>query len=156
MNRSKCADTIAAAEEAHDPPEGLVEKTAGNSTSGMQQHTPTVLPSEHMEAGKGGEGGVFQVTNAEFIAAVFTDLPEGASAAVCSKPGNPASGGWVAHRADRLPRIFGPDHNSYLGCSGAHDLLFPSITTTSAVRVSIREMTVRSRRAKPSLPPAIS
>ena len=70
-----------------------------------------------MEAGKGGEGGVFQVTNAEFIAAVFTDLPEGASAAVCSKPGNPASGGWVAHRADRVPRIVGPDHNNYLGCS---------------------------------------
>jgi hypothetical protein len=113
----KSADIITAAEEVHDPPEGLVEKTAGNSTSGMQQHMPTVLPSEHMEAGKGGEGGVFQVTNAEFIAAVFTDLPEGASAAVCSKPGNPASGGWVAHRADRLPRIVGPDHNNYLGCS---------------------------------------
>jgi len=39
-----------------------------------------------MEAGKGGEGGVFQIANAEFITAVFTYLPEGASAAVCSKP----------------------------------------------------------------------
>ena len=37
-------DTIAAAEEVHDPLEGLVEKTAENITSAMQQHTPTVLP----------------------------------------------------------------------------------------------------------------
>ena len=113
----RIADTIAAAEEVRDPPEGLVEKAAGNSTSAMKGHTPTVLPSEQMEAGKGGEGGVFQITNAEFIAAVFTDVPEGASVAVCSKPGNPASGGWVAHRADRVPRIVDPDHNNYLGCS---------------------------------------
>src|SRR5580693_4925626 len=32
---------------------------------------PTVLPIEPAEAGKGGEGGDFQITNAEFIAAVF-------------------------------------------------------------------------------------
>jgi hypothetical protein len=36
------------------------------------------------EAGKGGEGGVFMTTNAEFIVAVFPQLPEGAFAAVCS------------------------------------------------------------------------
>ena len=83
----------------------------------MQQHMPTVLPSEHVEAGKGGEGGVFQITNAEFIAAVFTDLPEGAFAAVCSKPGNPNLGGWVARRADRVPTIVAAEHNNYLGCS---------------------------------------
>ena len=70
-----------------------------------------------MEAGKGGEGGVFRITNAEFIAAVFTDLPEGASAAVCSKPGNPNLDGWVARRADRVPTIVVPEHNNYLGCS---------------------------------------
>ena len=33
----KIADTLAAVEEVHDPPEELVEKTAGNSTSAMQQ-----------------------------------------------------------------------------------------------------------------------
>ena len=79
---------------------------------------PTVLPSEPVEAGKGGEGGVFQITNAEFIAAVFTDLPEGAFAAVCSKPGNPNQGGWYALRADdRIPSIVVAEHNNYLGCS---------------------------------------
>jgi len=49
----------------------------------MPRHTPTVFPTEPVEAGKGGEGGDFQITNAEFIAAVFTGLPEGAFAAVC-------------------------------------------------------------------------
>jgi len=89
----------------------------GKHASTVQQHTPTVLPSEHMQAGKGGEGGVFPITNAEFIAAVFTDLPEGASAAVCSKPGNPNLDGWVAYRADRVPTIVVDEHNNYLGCS---------------------------------------
>ena len=81
------------------------------------QCAPTVLLSDTVEAGKGGEGGVFRITNAEFIAAVFTDLPEGAFAAVCSKPGNPNLGGWIAHRADRVPTIVVAEHNNYLGCS---------------------------------------
>ena len=87
----RIGDTIAAAEEVLDRLDGLVGKTTEKVTSARQQHTLTVLPSEHMEAGKGGEGGVFRITNAEFIAAVFADLPEGASAAVCTKPGNPKS-----------------------------------------------------------------
>ena len=66
------------------------------------QCAPTVLPPDPVEAGKGGEGGDFQITNAEFIAAVFTDLPEGAFAAVCSKPGDPDLGGWLARRADQV------------------------------------------------------
>ena len=52
-------------------------------------YTSTVSPTERMEEGKGGEGGEFKITNAEFIAAVFTDLPGGAFAAVCSKSGDP-------------------------------------------------------------------
>ena len=51
------------------------------------QSAPTVLLPEPVEAGKGGEGGGFQITNAEFIATIFTDLPEGALSAICSKPG---------------------------------------------------------------------
>jgi hypothetical protein len=110
-------DVADMAEEVHDLLEGLVEKTAENIAAAMQQHTTTVLPPGAAEAGKGGEGGDFQITNAEFIAAVFTNLPEGASAAVCSKPGNPNLGGWVARRADRAPTIVVAEHNNYLGCS---------------------------------------
>ena len=76
--------------------------TAETIAAAMPRHTPTVLPTEPVEAGKGGEGGDFQITNAEFIAAVFTDLPEGAFAAVCSKRGDPNLGGWVASRADQV------------------------------------------------------
>ena len=104
----------------------------------MTTNQLTVSTPEQDEAGKGGEGGDFQITNAEFVAAVFPQLPEGAFAAVCSKRGDPDTGGWPASRADRLS-------NGSL----------PSITTTSIVRVSILAMKVLSRRAKPSLPLAI-
>ena len=36
----------------------------------MMNAPPTVFPAELMEAGKGGEGGGFHITNAEFVAAV--------------------------------------------------------------------------------------
>ena len=68
--------------------------------------TPNVLTdsaTEPLEAGKGGEGGVFQISNADFVAAVFPLLPEGAFAAACSKSGDPGLGGWSASRAVRRP-----------------------------------------------------
>jgi hypothetical protein len=44
----------------------------------------TVFLGEPVEAVKGGEGGDFKITNAEFIAAVFPRLHEGAFVAVSS------------------------------------------------------------------------
>ena len=85
--------------EAHDtgnPVASDDKMTAETIAATKPQHTPTVSPTEPGEAGKGGEGGDFQITNAEFIAAVFTDLPEGAFAAVCSKSGRPQSGRMVS------------------------------------------------------------
>jgi hypothetical protein len=70
-----------------------------------------------MEAGKGGEGGVFQTTNADFVAAVFPQLPEGAFAAVCTKGGDPCLGGWPASRADHLVGNLSAANNNYLGCA---------------------------------------
>jgi hypothetical protein len=109
--------------------------TAETIAATNPQHTPPVSPTEPAEAGKGGEAGDFQITNAEFIAAVFTDLPEGAFAAVCSKSGDPSLGGWLASRADKVPTS-----------------LQLRITTTSAVQVFIPVMMVRSRRGKPNFP----
>lgn len=54
----------------------------------------TVFPIDPAEADKGGEGGVSEITNADFVAAVFPQLPDGAFTAVCSKPGDPSTGGW--------------------------------------------------------------
>ena len=87
------------------------------SSATKPQHAPTVSPTEPVEAGKGGEGGDFQITNAEFIAAVFTDLPEGAFAAVCSKSGDPSLGGWLARRADQVANSLAAENNNYVGCS---------------------------------------
>ena len=82
--------------------------------------TPNVLtdsPTEPLEAGKGGEGGVFQITNADFVAAVFPLLPEGAFAAACSKGGDPGLGGWSANRADQVVANLTSANNNYIGCA---------------------------------------
>ena len=100
-----------AAREVYDSLAGSV-----NAAKTTTSATLTVLPSEHMEAGKGGEGGVFQITNAEFIEAVIAELPEGASAAVCSKPGNPNLR-WMGSPSRRSGTGDCSEHNNYLGCS---------------------------------------
>lgn len=81
---------------------------------------PNVLTDsmgEPMEAGKGGEGGDFQVSNADFVAAVFPRLPEGAFAAACSKSGDPGLGGWSASRADQVASSLSAANNNYIGCA---------------------------------------
>jgi hypothetical protein len=77
----------------------------------------TVFPIAPEEAGKGGKGGDFDITNAEFIDVVFPRLPEGAFAAVCSKGGNPDVGGWPARRADQAAHNLTSEANNYVGCS---------------------------------------
>ena len=82
--------------------------------------TPDVLTdsaTEPLGAGKGGEGGAYQITNAEFVAAVFPLLPEGAFAAACSKSGDPGSGGWSASRADHVVANLSATNNNYVGCA---------------------------------------
>jgi len=66
--------------------------TAEKIEAAMPQYARTVFLTEPVEAGKGGEGGAFQITNAEFITAVFPRLPEGAFVAVSSKSGDPCDG----------------------------------------------------------------
>ena len=69
------------------------------------------------KAGKGGEAGYFQISNAEFLAAVFHILPEGAFAAVCSKSGDPGLHGWSASRADQVAANHSAANNNYLNCA---------------------------------------
>lgn len=111
----KIFDMIAAAEKVHDASGKSGKRVIENTIAA--KHAPTVLPFGHEEAGKGGEGGAFRITNAEFIAAVIAELPNGAFAAVCSKPGNPNLGGWVPRSVDGVPTILVPEHNNYLSCS---------------------------------------
>lgn len=83
----------------------------------VSSNTLTHLPTEPKEGVKGGEGGAVLITNAEFLKAVFQCLPQGAFAAVCSKPGNPEHGGWVAKRAEQEGASLSAEDNNYLNCS---------------------------------------
>jgi hypothetical protein len=82
--------------------------------------TPNVLTDsaiEPLEAGKVGEGGVFQISNADFVSAVFPVLPECAFPAACSKSGDPGLGGWSASRADQVAVTLPAANNNYIGCA---------------------------------------
>jgi hypothetical protein len=69
------------------------------------------------QAGKTDKGGEIQITNTEFVASVFPNLPVGASVAVSSKPGDPSVGGWLARRADDVIYALGNSTNNFVGCS---------------------------------------
>jgi hypothetical protein len=58
-----------------------------------------------------------EVSNADFINAVFCALPEQASAAVCSIEGDPTDCRWPAIPADRLAMPLPTTANNYLKCS---------------------------------------
>jgi hypothetical protein len=91
--------------------------TAESSDAAFPVDALTVFPADPVEAGKGGEGGVFQITNADFVAAVFPCLHEGAFVAVSSKGGDPDIGGWPARRFDPTTCASLAENNNYVGCS---------------------------------------
>ena len=90
----------------------------------------TVSEVELHKAGKSGEGGIIMMNNAEFVAAVFPKLPDGAFVAVCSKVGDPAMGGWMASRADSAIDNVSSVHNNFVGCSS----FYPSPNGTFKAR----------------------
>jgi hypothetical protein len=83
----------------------------------MTTHELTISGTKLEKAGKGGKGGVLMMTNPDFVAAVFPQLPEGAFPAVCSKEGDPGVGGWMALRADSVIENLSPEYNNFVGCS---------------------------------------
>ena len=91
--------------------------TAENIEAALPVDALTDFPADPVEAGKAGEGGVFQITNADFIAAVFPCLHEGAFVAVSSKGGDPDIGGWPARRFDPTTCVGSAENNNYVGCS---------------------------------------
>ncbi len=87
----------------------------------------TDFSTELPEPGKAGEAGgcgaeVSFVTNADFLVEVFPTIPEGAFAAVCSKPGSPENGGWSAQRAGDAIVQCPVDNNNFVGCSSFYPL----------------------------------
>lgn len=93
------------------------ENFAGGEPPLTESPTPEVFVAGPPEGGKGGEGGCFQVSNADFLAAVFHALPENASPAVCSKKDDPTTGGWYAVHAAEIATHCLATQNNYLNCS---------------------------------------
>ncbi len=83
----------------------------------MNDLSLTVLPTDHTHAGRGGEGGDLQISNADFVDMVFQRIPEGAFAAVCTKIGDPSKRGWPAGRANQLAEHLSATNNNYIGCA---------------------------------------
>ena len=83
----------------------------------MNKPLSTNISFEQTKEGKGGKGGKHEVSNAEFVAAVFNEVPEGAFVAICSKDSDPSVGGWMAQRADRTVLDLPATNNNYVGCS---------------------------------------
>ncbi len=73
--------------------------------------------------GKGGEEGVktgstpSSPSNAEFLHAVFGELPSGAIIAVTGKAGDPQLGGWSAHDAADIANVCPGHANTYFNCA---------------------------------------
>lgn len=106
----------APASPALTPSDGPAPGMLSNVVVEHEDSAPnSVIAAEN--PGEGGEPGVLSVSNSEFITAIFGDLPAGTSAAVCSKPGDPTSGGWVAKPANQYVLDLSPDHNTYFNCS---------------------------------------
>jgi hypothetical protein len=105
----------------HDPGGGFEALEAPSDCGAIENHRSPKEPRSHeipqTETSEGGEAGALQVSNADFVAAVFSDLPEAAFAAVCTKSGDPTVGGWVARRADQFIDKLSADDNNYIGCS---------------------------------------
>lgn len=77
-------------------------------------------------APKGGEGGKptssaaftpSMPTNAEFIAAIFTQFPEGTQPLITAKSGDPQEGGWFARPAAEVASICLAGRNTYVNCA---------------------------------------
>lgn len=73
--------------------------------------------SQPIKGGKAGEAGDTGITNADFLAAIFTDIPTRAYAAVVSKKGDPKISGWIAQKAIETAHLLAQEHNNFMGCS---------------------------------------
>ena len=89
----------------------------------------STAPTEPGEGGEGGEEGQappfapspsFELTNSEFLEAIFCNRPEGARAIVTAKNGDPGQGGWLPHDADRVEAVCKADLNTYVNCASVY------------------------------------
>lgn len=92
-------------------------QNAPPSPSKPSASPPPVPTVQVMETSGGGEEIALQVSNAEFVSSIFSTLPPKASAAICSKVGDPTDGGWFAKLADAVGQYCLAGKNNYVNCS---------------------------------------
>lgn len=90
----------------------------------VAEPSPPLVASAATETGEGGESGTtgaaapeLDVSNAEFLTAIFDAVPEGAVPIVCAKSGDPEQGGWFAQPGTTVEATCLPTQNTYFNCS---------------------------------------
>ena len=102
------------------PSTSIAELTvvATQSPPAVNEQLLSAAANETVAPVDSGDSVKLQVTNSEFIAAIYQNLPDGAFAAICTKPGDPTGGGWVANRADtHIDKLSGNNNNYVNGSS---------------------------------------
>ncbi len=74
-------------------------------------------PTEGGEGGKGVDRPAPTVTNSDFLAAIFSNLPEGARPLALAKPGDPNKGGWAGFTSEEVESRCRDDTNNYFTCA---------------------------------------
>lgn len=83
-----------------------IETSAPNASAPVKQP-----PVSHADSS------LHTVTNADIVSAIFHQLPEDASIAVCSKSGDPTQGGWSALATTPDSLTLNSNQNNYVNCS---------------------------------------
>ena len=78
-----------------------------------------------------------EVSNEAFIAAVFHTLPVNAVVAVCTKPGDPSSGGWYPLRAQTQCQQLTPVNNNYVNGASVMPLASGEVKVTSGQAAAV-------------------
>ena len=113
-------------------PDPLLAAAPGNnpatnpavSSDARPSQSETVEPKTPACAGLIGFAGQFAsqphssvVSNATFLAAIFSAMPQGTSALVCSKDNDPTTGPWIAKPTALVQATCLPSKNNYFNCS---------------------------------------
>lgn len=142
LPKTKVPDSEPTATETPVLPVSPVPVAPGDESVSLDSVTPAVAPDEPEpvmalvsplsdepppETGNPGETGADQpttdlshVTNAEFVAAIFDALPEGAVPIVCAKPGDPEQGGWYPKPGAAVATTCLATENTYFNCSSVY------------------------------------
>lgn len=114
------------AHEWVEPGSATSQPTAADKGVKEAESAANVIPIDAAKRGKGVEEAPFTslpITNGEFIAGIFTDLPEEALAIVTAFAGDPSApraGGWPPQAAVAVDRVCQPDLNTYVNCASVY------------------------------------